>query len=392
MDSEAQFQFVTCQVGAEPAVKAEFARRWPDFRFAYSRPGFLTFKLPSPYRVPDDFDPQSVFARTSGTSLGKVTGTSDDELAAATWKLIEPQLAAGHGFSRLHVWQRDLRAPGDHDYEPGPTEAATAMRAALVRSAPAASATAASAPATAQPGEMVLDCVLVDTGQWWIGCHRARLGASCREGGYYDIVPAADMVSRAYLKMAEALEWSQFPTKAGQQAVELGCAPGGSCQVLLARGLQVTGVDPAAMHATVLAHPNFTHLRKRAAAVRRREFRKTRLLAADMNVPPESTLEAVEEIVTHADVHIEALLLTLKLHDWQMAEVVPEYLERIRSWGYPQIMARQLQHGRQEICVAASRPARRRTRAAAPLEPCAAARAARELAFAVSCHAFRHRR
>jgi 23S rRNA (cytidine2498-2'-O)-methyltransferase len=236
------------------------------------------------------------------------------------------------------------------------------MRAALVRIAPAALVAAASAPATAQPGEMVLDCVLVDPGQWWIGCHRARPGPSCREGGYYDIAAPADMVSRAYLKMAEALEWSQLPIKAGQQAVELGCAPGGSCQVLLARGLQVTGVDPAAMHATVLANPNFTHLRKRAADVRRREFRKTRLLAADMNVPPESTLEAVEEIVTHADVHVDALLLTLKLHDWQMAEAVPDYLERIRSWGYPQVLARQLQHGRQEICVAASRPARRRTR------------------------------
>ena len=42
----ARFIFATCQVGAEKAVKGEVARRWPDFRFAYSRPGFLTFKLP----------------------------------------------------------------------------------------------------------------------------------------------------------------------------------------------------------------------------------------------------------------------------------------------------------------------------------------------------------
>ncbi|HEY4310043.1 MAG TPA: SAM-dependent methyltransferase [Pirellulales bacterium] len=360
MDSEAQFLFVTCQVGAEPAVKAEFARRWPDFRFAYSRPGFLTFKLPPPYRVPDDFDPQSVFARTSGMSLGKVTGDNEDDLANAAWKLAE-----GQSFSRLHVWQRDLRAPGDHDYEPGPSEAGDAVRVALVRNAPASCAEMTTAPPLAQPGELVLDCVLVDPGQWWIGYHRARTGPSCRAGGFYEVAPPADMVSRAYLKMAEALEWSQLPVTAGQHAVELGCAPGGSCQVLLARGLQVVGIDPAVMHATLLAHPGFTHVRKRASDVRRREFRKTRLLAADMNVTPETTLEAVQEIVTHEDVHIEGLLLTLKLHDWQLADVVPEYLEQVRSWGYPQVMARQLQYGRQEICVAAQRPARRRTRGGA---------------------------
>ncbi len=220
----------------------------------------------------------------------------------------------------------------------------------------------AAAPATAKPGDQVLDCILIDANQWWMGTHGARPGPSAHEGGFYDVRPPADMVSRAYWKMAEALEWSQLPFAPGQQAVELGCAPGGSCQALLERGLHVVGVDPAAMHASLLAHPHFTHLRKRAADVRRREFRKTRLLAADMNVPPEVTLDAVEAIVTHPEVHVDSLLLTLKLHDWQLAEAVPGYLERVRAWGYPTVMARQLQHGRQEICVVAGRPARRRKR------------------------------
>ena len=101
MDSEAQFLFITCQVGAEPAIKNEFARRWPDFRFAYSRPGFLTFKLPPPYAVPDDFDPQAVFARVSGTSLGKVTGEADDELAARRGNLEAGRGANARAIARL---------------------------------------------------------------------------------------------------------------------------------------------------------------------------------------------------------------------------------------------------------------------------------------------------
>ena len=40
--------------------------------------------------------------------------------------------------------------------------------------------------------------------------------------------------------------------------------------------------------------------------------------------------------------------------DWSLATHVPEYLDRIRTWGFANVRARQLHHNRQEICVAAS--------------------------------------
>src|SRR6186997_3062423 len=52
MSVSPSFIFATCQVGAEPALKTELARVWPDFKFAYSRPGFLTFKVPPVAVVP----------------------------------------------------------------------------------------------------------------------------------------------------------------------------------------------------------------------------------------------------------------------------------------------------------------------------------------------------
>jgi 23S rRNA (cytidine2498-2'-O)-methyltransferase len=66
------FLFITCQIGAERAVKEEMARCWKDFRFAYSRPGFLTFKLPEKHRLAEDFGLNSVFTRAYGFSLGKI--------------------------------------------------------------------------------------------------------------------------------------------------------------------------------------------------------------------------------------------------------------------------------------------------------------------------------
>lgn len=351
--ADAEFLFVTCQVGAEGAVKHELARDWPDFRFAYSRPGFLTFKLPPHHALPDDFDLRSVFARAYGFSLGAAAGDTPAKRAAAVWKL-----AGGRPYEQLHVWPRDVYRPGHRDFEPGLTaesEAAdAALRDALARDEPRAARLLASAP-PARAGELVLDTILVQPNQWWIGFHRAHDWHSTWPGGLSRIELPRDAVSRAYLKMEEALLWSRLPVGPGDRCAEIGSAPGGAAQALLNRGLHVTGIDPADIDPIVLAHPNFEHIKKRGADVRRREFRKTRWLFADINVAPNYTLDTIEAIVTHPEVHVRGLLLTLKLLDWKLAEEVPEYLQRVRGWGYRVVRARQLQHNRQEFCLAALR-------------------------------------
>lgn len=344
------FLFVTCQVGAERAVKGELARNWPAFRFAYSRPGFLTFKLPAGHGLADDFNLRSVFARSYGFSLGKTRAASDEERVADA-----ARLAGGQLFDKLHVFQRDASAPGDRGFEPGVTVAAQQAESALRRLWPAAAQPLPPPPPLARSGERVLDCTLVEPNEWWIGYHRASGWASRRPGGFSRLKLPEGAVSRAYLKMEESLRWSRLPIERADVAAELGCSPGGSCQALLARGLNVIGVDPAEVHASVLAEANFRHLRKRGAEVRRSEFRSVKWLFADMNVAPQYTLDAVEAVAGSRRVALRGLLLTLKLLDWRLADEVPDYLARIRSWGFPYIRARQLQHNRQEVCVVALR-------------------------------------
>jgi 23S rRNA (cytidine2498-2'-O)-methyltransferase len=375
-----KFIFITCQIGAEAAVKTELARKWPAFRFAYSRPGYLTFKLPPQIALADDFDLHSVFARTYGFSLGKATGATDEGRAGEAW-----QLAAGRQFDCLHVWQRDLHEAGFRGYEPMMTELArgaeVAIRAAegselrardLVGSPSAAGVSAGGLAGivsksrrfeplnSARAGQLVLDCVIVEPDEWWIGCHRTASIPSRWPGGLFEMELPSEAVSRAYLKMKEALAWSRMPLHAGDVWAEIGSAPGGASEALLSHGLRVIGIDPAEMDPVVLSNPSFTHWKKRGADVRRREFRPVRYLAADINIAPNYTLDTVENIVTHPDVHIRGLLLTLKLLDWKLADEVPGYLDRVKSWGYSQVRARQLHHNRQEICLAARRNERKR--------------------------------
>jgi 23S rRNA (cytidine2498-2'-O)-methyltransferase len=351
MSEGSAFLMVTCQAGAEGALKGEMARTWPDFRLAYSRPGFVTFKLPTAFSFLADFDFGAVFARATSFSLGKIVGTDPAEMARRVW-----ELWGGRTVERIHVWQRDQAAPGDPDAIAGVAPEARAVAARLVESCPQAAHLRPNAAASDRParrGDAVLDCVLVEPGQWWIGHHVAGSLVSRWPGGMFDIALPADVVSRAHFKMEEALRWSELPIPAKARCMEIGSAPGGASQALLARQLEVIGVDPAAMAPAVASHPRFTHIRRRVVQVPKRAFRKVRWLTADMNVAPAYTLEAVESIVTHSEVNVRGLLLTLKLVDWKLADELPAYLERVRSWGYNIVRARQLVGNRQEVCVAA---------------------------------------
>ena len=153
----AQFLFATCQIGAEKAVKDEVARRWKGFRFAFSRPGFLTFKLPPDHGLADDFDLESVFARAYGFSLGGVIGGTPEELAAGVWKSCK-----GRTVQRIHVWQRDRAEPGERGFEPRVTPAAVEAHRMLFEQCPnpkSLAKTVGDAVRAARTGELVLDCI-----------------------------------------------------------------------------------------------------------------------------------------------------------------------------------------------------------------------------------------
>ena len=355
----ARFLFAACQPGSEAALKGDVARRHPELRFAFSRPGFVTF------RVADDAGGSSPptlrcpFARTWGHSLGKVTGVDAAESARAVWALAETRPDGNPPFRHLHVWQRDAALPGDEGFDATVETPAHAAGAQLLAQRPDA-ATPMPLNTEAAAGEAVLDCVLVEPLEWWVGWHRAESPETRWPGGVPPLEAPAGMISRAYLKIEEALRWSELPIRAGDRCVEIGSAPGGSCAALLERGCIVTGIDPAEMNPAVLANPRFTHVRARAREAPRGVFRDARWLISDMNVAPKHTLDTVEAIVTAPEIRFEGLVLTLKLTDPHLAAQLPTFHKRIRGWGYGHVRARQLAFNRQEICVVATALARER--------------------------------
>ncbi|MBX3433499.1 MAG: hypothetical protein KF847_09275 [Pirellulales bacterium] len=380
----ASFVFAACQHGAEGVLKADVARLHPAWRPAFSRPGFVTFKVGKPIDRPEHFQLASPFARTAGVSVGTVAGSSAEDLASQVWAApAVAEFAANHQAVELHVWQRDRAEPGEHDFEPGPTELSEAADVALRAAAPSGALARPDAPTRTSPrNRWVLDVIVVDPDRWQLGVHFSGSRAACWPGGVPPIEAPPHAVSRAYLKMSEALWWSALPASRGEQVVELGCAPGGASQALLDAGLDVIGVDPAEIAPALAEHPRFTHIRRRVSETPRSLLKKARWLAADMNVAPAYTLDAVESVVTHPGMIVRGMILTLKLPEWQLVEELPTYLGRIQAWGYRDVRVRQLAFNRQEVCVVAlrsrgqrrvqrapGRTSRRRTDAAHPSPP-----------------------
>lgn len=354
LEFSSPFIFTVCQVGAEATLKKEIARDYPHLRFAYSRPGFVTFKhfsakpLPSPW----EFQLQSVFARAYGVSIGKVAlpegvvsnpqGLSIIEIAHSLSS--ELKIKALH----LHVWERDFYLPGEEPKGFVADELASALEKQIRNQDDPIFAPSRSL----QNGDWVLDVIVLENNETWVGFHQHSAFHSPVAGGKFSILLPELAPSRAYLKLEEALIWSQAPIQAGDIAVEVGSAPGGASYALLQRGLQVVGIDPGEMAPIVLKHPHFNHLQKSIDSVRRNELpRNVHWLLLDMNVQPKVSLASIERMVPALAESLLGVVLTVKLNEWKLARHIPDYLQKVRDLGMIRARAVQLAKHRQEILI-----------------------------------------
>jgi 23S rRNA (cytidine2498-2'-O)-methyltransferase len=345
--TSAAFIFVICQNGAEAATKLEIMSNHANLKLAFSRPGFITFKVDSENGLPERFTLKSTLARTYGWSLGKCSG----EEASGLVNEIANQ-AKFNEAKHVHVWQRDPVIPGRNGFEPGVSVLSREV-GNLFSETEIGKKNELVANRETKPDELVFDVVMVEPTEWWYGYHFANTVAGRWPGGVPNFDTNIETYSRAYFKLKEALKWSGITIAPGDVCAEIGSAPGGACQLLLEMGAQVIGVDPAEMEPGVMEHENFTHIRRRGNEVKKRDFREVRWLLADLNMDPNYTIDNIAEIVEHEAVDIKGLILTLKLSDWKMVSGIGKLIERTKGLGFQVIKSRQLAFNRQEFCLVA---------------------------------------
>jgi 23S rRNA (cytidine2498-2'-O)-methyltransferase len=332
----------------------------PELARAAWRKGIVTFRLPPGFDPPDDFFPDLLMAQVVIRSFGQATGASIDARADAAVAI------TGRGpWDAVHVWRREPAVadrPADGSAGDAEKDVAEAIHSRIELSTRDRSTVA-----DTMPGDLIFDCVIDSPDRWWIGWHRASTPVSCRPGGMHPRREAPDKVSRAWLKLDEAIDTSGIRLAAGDRACELGASPGGACQRLLEAGLRVVGIDPALVDPRVAEHPRFEPWRMRARDVKLKAFRGFDWFVADMNIDPTSTMESLGRILTAPGVRPKGVIATLKLPDWSRAAELGGWLDAFRGWGF-EPRARQLSTAGREVFVAALRGgvSRRSTRRPAP--------------------------
>lgn len=346
MTSAPSFVFATCQLGAEPTLKRAVQAQHPELHFAYSRPGFITFKqldgIPA-----ETFVLQSPFARAFGRSIGPQESLERLLQHAQTLK--------GQGAPmRLHVFERDRHRPGEFPPDEVEGALARAVEQQLRAQAPAGLFAGGS---QAQVGDTVLDVVVAPEEPLWLGIHRHSSAHAAYPGGIPPVELPYPLPSRAYRKLEEALFWFELPLRTGDLAVELGCAPGGATYALLRRGIRVVGVDPNPLDPMVASYvgPSGVRVRylpKNMGDLRREELpKRVDWLILDVNVAASVALHSLHRLADKLRPTLQGMVLTLKLNRWEDAEQLPRWLNRLEAMGLVQPRAQQLYSNRQELCV-----------------------------------------
>jgi 23S rRNA (cytidine2498-2'-O)-methyltransferase len=318
------FVFATCLPGLEAALKLDVARARPELRFAYSRPGLVTFK--SNVAITDDDPPGSPFARVWGRSLGPAR--SPDDAA---------HLLGFLGATRVHVF---ARVPDDE------------VDLVLWQNATTARLGVPAGPS--EPGERVADVIVATDEPAWLGVHRADASHARFPGGLVPVIVPADAPSRAFAKIEEAIAWAELPMAPGQIALEIGCAPGGAMLALARRGLEVWGVDTAELAPNVAAEPLVHHLQITVGALRWEQLpARVDWLLVDVNLAPQVALHEVARLMPKLKKSLRGAVITLKLNDDTVVAELPTLVERVHALGFEDVRLRHLPSNRREICVVA---------------------------------------
>lgn len=335
----ARFYFATCQIGAEKAVKAEVLSEHPQLRFAFSRPGFITFKEEDDHRAPLTLK-KNIFTRLWGVVVAQ---TKDRTLFPELLKQIPANKI-------VHVFDRDQFVPGDESkgfvQHSHIREITKEVKGIEWNQKP-------------KKGEEVFSLIWVDDFHIFLGKHLHSDQLSTSPGNIPEIALAEESPSRAYLKIEEAIHRFRPVVEKGYQVLEVGCSPGGATTAMSNRGLLVTGVDPKYMDEKVYQLPGFKFIQKCARDVKPDELRNTNpdWIVMDMNIAPLEALDELNHIVTllrknfGKSLKLKQGFLTIKLNDWKFAESIPLYLKRLEEIGFQNLHPVQLCSNRQEFFV-----------------------------------------
>ena len=127
----------------------------------------------------------------------------------------------------------------------------------------------------------------------FVGISLAKQNLSKWSGGVTRYKIEKDQISRAELKLLEAVDTFDIDFSNKKRVLDLGASPGGWTRILLNKGLKVTAVDPADMDLRITANRNLTHFKMASQEYYTVNKQKFDVLANDMKKDPQDSARLV---------------------------------------------------------------------------------------------------
>lgn len=182
----------------------------------------------------------------------------------------------------------------------------------------------------------------------YIGISAPEDNISDWPGGAIRFRKEDDQVSRAKFKLLEAEYVFGIDLTRYRKALDIGAAPGGWTSLLLERGAEVTAVDPADLHPSLLRHPRLTYLKRNAGDV---AFKPEAydLLVCDMSWSPRQMTKLIVPLLS-ALMPGGAAIITLKLMHGKPFQTVKDTVRAMQP-ALELRKAKQLFHNRDELTI-----------------------------------------
>ncbi len=210
---------------------------------------------------------------------------------------------------------------------------------------------AASAQRARDGGGLLAQWVAADEGVWLFGAVKAQDALSLAPGGRMRMRREKDAPSRAAMKLEEALETLGQAPGRGEVCADLGAAPGGWTQRLVARGARVVAVDPANLSPELSRHPKVRHVKDSAFAYAPDE--PVDWLFCDMAWRPLEVAQLLAKWGRRGWATI--LVANLKLPMKDKLPILRRARATLEDAGWRNVRMRQLYHDRDEVTVMAVR-------------------------------------
>jgi 23S rRNA (cytidine2498-2'-O)-methyltransferase len=181
----------------------------------------------------------------------------------------------------------------------------------------------------------------------YLGVSKAQHNLSAWAGGQFPVTEAVS--NRAGFKLLEALQTFAIRLRQGNQALDLGAAPGAWTTLLRRRGLQVTAVAPSALYPWLLFDPDVRYKPMLAEAFLDQCATTFDLIVNDMKLSGQDSARLMVDYAQH--LRSEGIaIMSLKLRD-QNRQRIMDHTFRILRKAYKIIRVRQLISNRKEVTL-----------------------------------------